>query len=75
VVPARDTAAGLDLASQRIVCRHRPTVAYDVLSIGVGPAEHRVAVKPSDRVFAHGDPLRRLLTRALSRLKPVSAVR
>jgi selenide, water dikinase len=31
-----DEVVGLDLAEQRILCRHRPPVPYDVLSINIG---------------------------------------
>ncbi len=69
-----DTAVGLDLAEQRIHCRNRPPVAYDVVSIDIGSApmtvdvpgaaEHVVPVKPIDRFFAHWEQLReRVLAR------------
>lgn len=40
----RDTAIGLDLAGQRVLCAHRPPVPFDYLSIDVGstPAVSKV---------------------------------
>src|ERR1051326_6957305 len=52
----QDEAVGIDLANRRVLCRNRPAVSYDLLSIDVGSpphvgdvpgaAEHAVAVKP-----------------------------
>lgn len=49
---------GLDLAGRRVICRNRPPVPYDVLSINIGStpsarhipgvAEHAIPVKPID---------------------------
>ncbi len=69
-----DTAVGLDLAEQRILCCNRPPVVYDVVSIDIGSApmtvdvpgaaEHVVPVKPIDRFVAHWEQLRaRVLAR------------
>lgn len=58
-----DEASGLDLANKRVLCRNRPPVPYDVLSINIGStpntaqvpgaSEHAVPVKPIDRFVAH----------------------
>ena len=58
-----DDAIGLDRANKRVVCRHRPPVPYDVLSINIGSTpslddvpgarEHAVPVKPINRFNAH----------------------
>lgn len=54
----RDETLGLDRAAGKVLCRNRPPVAYDVLSINIGStpqmgdvagaAEHAVPVKPID---------------------------
>lgn len=53
-----DEAIGLDLAGRRVICRDRPPVRYDILSIDIGSrpntagvdgaAEHALPVKPID---------------------------
>jgi selenide, water dikinase len=52
----RDEVIGVDRASQKVLCKNRPAVPYDQLSINIGStpqlqgvpgaAEHAVAVKP-----------------------------
>ena len=52
----RDEVVGLDRAARKVLCRNRPPVAYDLLSINTGStpqltrvpgaAEHAIAVKP-----------------------------
>ncbi|HZF75959.1 MAG TPA: FAD-dependent oxidoreductase, partial [Acetobacteraceae bacterium] len=54
----QDEAVGLDLAARLVVCRDRPPVAYDILSLDIGSrpntggvpgaAEHALPVKPID---------------------------
>ena len=63
-----DEAVGLDLANKQVVCRSRPPVAYDVLSINIGAtpaiahipgaAHTGVAVKPIDGFWRHWEQLR-----------------
>ena len=55
----RDEVIGLDRANQKVLCRSRPPVPYDQLSINIGStpqlhqvagaAEHAIAVKPIQR--------------------------
>src|SRR5271166_1012825 len=54
----QDEAVGLDLVNRRVICRSRPAVPYDLLSINIGStpnttqipgaSEHAIAVKPID---------------------------
>ena len=64
----RDEAIGLDLANRRVLCRVRPPVPYDLLSIDIGStpnvgtvpgaAEHAIPVKPIDGFLARFVALR-----------------
>ncbi len=72
-----DAAVGLDLANKRVLCRTRPPVAYDLLSLNIGSApvtssvpgaaENAVPVKPIDRFVVRWEQLRE---RVLARGKP-----
>jgi selenide,water dikinase len=72
-----DAAVGLDLANRKVLCRGRPPVTYDLLSINIGStpvtasvpgaAENVVPVKPIDRFVAHWEKLRE---RVLARGRP-----
>lgn len=62
-----DTATGLDLNRRRVLCRDRPPVPYDVLSIDIGiapaldaagAADHAVPVKPIGSLVARWERLR-----------------
>lgn len=60
-------AMGLDLAGRRVLCRDRPPVRYDLLSLDIGStpetadvpgaAEHAVPVKPISRFLARWERL------------------
>jgi selenide,water dikinase len=64
----RDEAIGLDLENRRVLCRDRPPVPYDLLSIDIGStpnvggvpgaAEHAIPVKPIDGFLARFEALR-----------------
>jgi selenide,water dikinase len=66
----RDEVTGLDRATQRVLCRSRPSLAYDRVSINIGSTphmgsipgarDHAVPVKPIHRFDEHW---RDLLTR------------
>jgi selenide,water dikinase len=72
-----DEAVRLDLDNQRVVCRHRPAVSFDVVSVNIGSApvtvdvpgaaDHVIPVKPIDRFVAHWRRMReRVLERSAS---------
>lgn len=58
----QDEAIGLDLANRRVICRTRPPVPYDLVSIDIGSTpntaqvcgaiEHAIPVKPIDGFLA-----------------------
>jgi len=64
----QDEAVGLDLARRLVLCRDRPPVPYDVLSLDIGSrpntsavpgaAEHAIPVKPIDGFLARFEALR-----------------
>ncbi|MBX9702475.1 MAG: selenide, water dikinase SelD, partial [Acetobacteraceae bacterium] len=64
----QDEAVGLDLAGRRVICRDRPPVPYDILSIDIGSrpntegvpgaAEHALPVKPIDSFLGRFAALR-----------------
>ena len=73
-----DTATGLDLASRRVLCRDRPPVPYDVLSIDTGitpaldvagAAEHAVPVKPIGSLVARWKHLKERVRASPARLR------
>jgi len=63
----QDEAIGLDLAGRRVICRHRPPVAYDLLSLNIGStpntgdvpgaSEHAIPVKPIDGFLSRFEAL------------------
>ncbi len=81
----RDEAVGLDHINRRIICRHRPAVPYDLVSLNIGSTpntsdvpgatEHAIAVKPIDGFLARFDALlaRTLDRRAQARIALVGA--
>ena len=73
-----DTATGLDLAGRRVLCRGRPPVPYDVVSIDVGitpaldvagAADHAVPVKPIGSLVARWEQLRTRVRASPARLR------
>lgn len=67
-----DTAVGLDLAEKRLLCRNRPPVSYDLVSIDIGSAprtlevpgaaENVVPVKPIDQFVSQWKELLKRVT-------------
>ena len=65
----QDEAVDLDLAGRRVICRHRPPVPYDVLSLNIGStpntagvpgaSEHAIPVKPIDGFLDRFEALKR----------------
>ncbi len=63
-----DEVTGLDLARRLVLCRQRPPVPYDILSLDIGSrpntgavpgaAEHAIPVKPIDGFLARFEALR-----------------
>jgi len=73
-----DEAVGLDLDEHRVLCRDRPPVSYDVLSIDIGvtpvrrvegAAEHTVAVKPITTLVSRWERLRERVRRQTKALR------
>src|SRR6266436_1679884 len=70
----QDELVDLDPAGRRVICRHRPPVAYDLLSLNIGSppntadvpgaSEHAIPVKPIDGFLPRFEALRaRVLAR------------
>ena len=73
-----DAATGLDLTRRRVLCRGRPPVPYDVLSIDIGitpaldvagAADHAVPVKPIGSLVARWEQLRTRVRASPARLR------
>ena len=72
-------AIGLDLAAKCVICRDRPPVPYDVLSINIGStpsarqipgaAEHAIPVKPIDGFIARFEAARTRVLEARGRAR------
>jgi selenide,water dikinase len=72
-------AIGLDLADKRVICRDRPPVPYDVLSINIGSTpsarhipgveEHAIPVKPIDGFFDRFEAARARVLKAQGRAR------
>ena len=50
-----DTVTGIDRANRQVLCRHRPAVAYDLLSINIGSTPRR---GPNDDPLARAIPVK-----------------
>ncbi len=70
----QDEVTGIDTANRRVVCRNRPPVPYDILSVDIGStpntgevpgaAEHAIPVKPIDGFLRRFDAM---LARVIAR--------
>jgi len=81
----QDEAVNLDLAGRRVICRHRPPVPYDLLSLNIGStpntvdvtgaSEHAIPVKPIDGFLQRFEALeaRVLARRGRARIALVGA--
>jgi selenide,water dikinase len=70
----QDEAVSIDVGNRRVICRNRPPIPYDLLSLNVGStpntgdvpgaAEHAIPVKPIDGFLSRFEPLKsRVLAR------------
>jgi selenide,water dikinase len=65
----QDEIVGLDLAERRVICRHRPPVPYDLVSLDIGSTPntagvpgadaHAIPVKPIDGFLGRFEALKR----------------
>jgi len=65
----QDEAIGLDLKGRRVVCRHRPPVPFDLLSLDIGSTpntadtpgadDHAIPVKPIDGFLQRFETMKR----------------
>ena len=70
---------GLDLGARQVICRDRPSVPYDILSINIGStpsarhipgaAEHAIPVKPIDGFFQRFEAARARVLQAKGRVR------
>lgn len=51
----QDEVTGIDRTARRVICRNRPPVAYDLLSINIGSTPHLASVAGAD---AHAVPVK-----------------
>ncbi|MPZ55826.1 MAG: selenide, water dikinase SelD [Rhizobiales bacterium] len=64
----QDEVTGLDLSARHVICRHRPPVPFDLLSLNVGSTpntadtpgakDHAIPVKPIDGFLKHFNALK-----------------
>ncbi len=73
----QDEAAGIDLAARRVLCRNRPPVAFDLVSLDIGSrpntgsvpgaTAHAIPVKPIDGFLARFEGVRERVRTGQSR--------
>src|SRR5436309_16012465 len=59
----QDEAVGIDVAQQRIICRNRPPVPYDLLSLNIGSTPNTGVVPGADENAIPVKPIDGFLTR------------
>ncbi len=57
-----DTVVGLDLVNKKVLCAHRPPVAFDVLSVDIGSTPASVNVPGAQKYAIAAKPVAKLLT-------------
>ncbi len=67
----RAEAVGIDRAARRVVCRGRPPVAYDLLSINIGSTPQMAQVPGADEFAVPVKPIRQFNERWLALLERV----
>lgn len=67
----RDEVIGIDRAERKVLCRTRPPVAYDVLSINIGSTPQLARVEGADEFAVPVKPIRRFNDRWLALLERV----
>ncbi len=67
----RDEVIGIDRASRKVICRERPPVPYDALSINIGSTPQLVAVPGAEANAVAVKPIRRFNERWLALLDRV----
>jgi selenide,water dikinase len=69
----RDEVIGIDRATRKVLCRHRPPVPYDALSINIGSTPQLARVPGADANAVPVKPIRRFNERWLALLERVCA--
>ena len=67
----RDEVVGIDRAARKVLCRNRPPVAYDALSINIGSTPHLAGVAGAGEHVVPVKPIRRFNERWLALLARV----
>ena len=67
----RAEAIGIDRSAQRVLCRNRPPIAYDLLSINIGSTPQMAQVPGADEFAVPVKPIRQFNERWLALLERV----
>src|SRR5260370_13377009 len=66
----QDEVVGLDLANRRVICRRRPAVPYDLLSINTGPTPNTTQIPGASEHALPGKPIDGFLGRFMAMKGP-----